>query len=274
MPELPEVETVRRVLEPQLGGEIIKDVQVGKPQIIAGMDAVEFARALQGRKITGMGRRGKFLSLILDNGDRVVLHLRMTGSLLVTPADFEAEKHTHVVIRLESGRQIRFIDQRRFGRFWLIRNGEEDTISGIHKLGIEPFDKRLTPAYLKERLYKRKKPIKECLLDQTLVAGIGNIYGDEILFRVRIAPEKKACDLKETEWKRLAKEIPLALQYYIEKNEISPEDYLAGKGGDYRNTPFLQVYGHAGEPCPVCGKPLKRSVIGGRSSVSCPKCQK
>lgn len=274
MPELPEVETVRKVIEPQLCGHKIISVAVHHPQVIAGISTDDFCDRVKDQIFAKMSRRGKFLSLHLQNGDRIILHLRMTGSLLVTPANYAFEKHTHLVFKLENGQELRFIDQRRFGRFWLIKNGEEDHISGIHKLGIEPFDCQLTPDYLESLLSKRKKVIKECLLDQSLIAGIGNIYADEILFRTKINPNKRAMDLSRAEITRLVEDIPRALQYYIEKNEISAEDYLIGKGDDYRNTPFLRVYGHQGEPCPVCGKNLCRCVIGGRGSVYCPGCQK
>ena len=165
-------------------------------------------------------------------------------------------------------------DTRRFGRFWLLRQREEDTYSGIKKLGADPFELCFSGEYLSSRLGKRKKVIKQCLLDQSIIAGIGNIYSDEILFAAHIHPARPANTLTTEEWNRLASVIPERLAFFIEKNEITPEEYLETKGQDYGNTPFLQVYGHDGEPCPVCGEPLCRIVIGGRSSVYCPICQK
>lgn len=274
MPELPEVETIKRVLEPQLKGLTITKVTVNRPEVIARPAADEFCRLLIGQSVSGMMRRGKFLHILLDIGDRVILHLRMTGCLLFTPADFPEEKHTHIVLEMSDGRQLRFSDMRRFGRFWLLQNGEEDTYSGIAKLGMEPFDEGLTADYLISRLGKRKKTIKECLLDQSVVAGIGNIYSDEILFAAGIHPAWPACSLQQEEWECLVRVIPERLSYFIERNVISPEEYLETKGQDYRNTPFLQVYGHGGEACPVCGKMLYRMVIGGRSSVYCERCQR
>lgn len=273
MPELPEVETIKRVLEPQLKGLTITKVTVNRPEVTAYPAADEFCRLLIGQSVSGMMRRGKFLHILLDSGDRVILHLRMTGCLLFTPADFPEEKHTHIVLEMSDGRQLRFSDMRRFGRFWLLQNGEEDTYSGIAKLGMEPFDKELTADYLIGRLGKRKKTIKECLLDQSVVAGIGNIYSDEILFAARIHPARPAYSLQQEEWECLARAIPERLSYFIEKNKITPEEYLETKGQDYRNTPFLQVYGHRGKACPVCGKIFCRMVIGGRSSVYCEGCQ-
>ena len=188
MPELPEVETIRRVLEPQIKGLTITGVTVNRPEVIGHPTAEGFCQALTGQTIDTMTRRGKFLSVLLDSGDYLVLHLRMTGCLLLTPADYPAEKHTHIVFHLSSGDELRFSDTRRFGRFWLFRKGESDTYSGMDKLGLEPFDAGLTADYLQQHFGKRKKAVKECLLDQSVIAGIGNIYSDEILFASGIHP--------------------------------------------------------------------------------------
>jgi len=274
MPELPEVETVKRVLEPQITGRKIAGIEVRNPQVIARPGAEEFCAALAGQTIAGMGRRGKFLKIMLESGDAVVLHLRMTGSLLLAPRGWPEEKHTHLVFILDDGSELRYSDVRRFGRFWLLRAGETDDFTGAQKLGLEPFDKALTAKYLQNTFAKSKRAVKDCLLDQSVIAGIGNIYSDEILFAAKIRPDRAAESLARTEWARLARLIPELLSYFLEKNAISAEDYLAGKGEDYRNTPYLQVYGHAGEPCPVCGETLQKTVVAGRGSVYCPKCQK
>ena len=273
MPELPEIETIRSVIEPQIKGLIIEEITVNRSEVIAQPNADEFCKAVMGQEISAMTRRGKFLILHLKNESRIILHLRMTGCLLVTPPDYPMEKHTHIIMKLGNGMELRFSDTRRFGRFWLIQGGEEDTYSGIGKLGFDPFDEKFTAEYLQSRFRNRKRAIKECLLDQSVIAGIGNIYSDEILFRAKICPARPADSLTAKEWKRLAEMIPKCLSYFIEKNRISQEDYLQTKGQDYRNTPFLQVYGHGDEPCPNCGETLVRVVIGGRSSVYCSNCQ-
>lgn len=273
MPELPEVEMIRRVLEPQIKGLTITTVTVNRPEVIGHPAEEEFCQVLMGQTICAMTRRGKFLSVLLDSGDYFTLHLRMTGCLLLTPADYPAEKHTHIVFHLSSGDELRFSDTRRFGRFWLFRKGESDTYSGIDKLGLEPFDEGLTADYLQQHFGKRKKAIKECFLDQSVIAGVGNIYSDEILFASGIHPAKPAKGLTYVEWERFAAAILERLSYFTEKNALTPEEYLENKGQDYRNTPFLQVYGHGGEPCPICGTALCRMTVGGRSSVFCPKCQ-
>ncbi|MCM1156837.1 MAG: bifunctional DNA-formamidopyrimidine glycosylase/DNA-(apurinic or apyrimidinic site) lyase [Roseburia sp.] len=274
MPELPEVETIKRVIEPQIQGLTIERITLNRPEIIMHPASDKFCELLSGQAITGMERRGKFLRVLLESGDFFMLHLRMTGCLLLTPPDYPQEKHTHLIFHLSGDRELRFSDVRRFGRFWFLRKGEMDTYSGIDKLGIEPFDNGLTAAYLQARFGKRKKAIKECLLDQNVVAGIGNIYSDEILFTAGIHPKRPANSLENKEWQTLAAVIPERLVFFIEKNALTPEEYLAGKGQDYRNTPFLQVYGRSGECCPKCKDTLCRMVIGGRSSVYCPSCQK
>ena len=274
MPELPEIETIKSIIEPQIQELTIENVTVNRPEVIAYPTANVFSDLLTGQTISHMVRRGKFLIFILHSGDHIVLHLRMTGCLLLTPADFPEEKHTHIVFQLSNKRELRFSDTRRFGRFWLLQNGETDTYSGIDRLGVEPFSSVLTAEYLIAHLGKRKKTIKECLLDQSVAAGIGNIYSDEILFAAGIYPARPANSLKRAEWERLAAAIPECLCHFIEVNKMTQEEYLKTKGQDYRNTPFLQVYGQEGKPCPKCEATLFRIVVGGRSSVYCPACQK
>lgn len=274
MPELPEVETIKQVIEPQIKGLRIIKAIIKRPEVTAYPTADKFKKRITGQTFMGMSRRGKFLSIHLDSGDQIVLHLRMTGRLLLAPNDYPEEKHTHIIFQLNNGKELRFSDMRRFGRFWLLQQGETDTYTGISKLGFEPFDTQFNTAYLKTNLEKRKKAIKTCLLDQNIVAGIGNIYADEILFTAGIHPARPANSLNATEWESLATEIPKRLSYFIEKNKITPEEYLETRGQEYRNTPFLQVYGHADNPCLICAAKLCRTVIGGRSSVYCPVCQK
>ncbi len=274
MPELPEVETIKRVIEPQIQGRMITKVAVRRPKVAAYPEADEFCRRLTGQTVSHMSRQGKLLISHLENKERIVLHLRMTGGLLLAPAQCPEEKYTHVVFSLDNGTELRFSDMRRFGRFWLLREEETDTCTGMDKLGLDPLAPACNAEYLSSHLSKRRKAIKECLLEQTIIAGIGNIYSDEILFTAGIYPARPANSLKQTEWERLAEAIPERISYFIEKNAITAEEYLETKGRDYRNTPFLQLYGHGGSPCPKCRETLCRMVIGGRSSVYCPVCQK
>ena len=197
----------------------------------------------------------------------------MTGCLLCTPASLPEEKHTHLVFHLNNDTELRFSDTRRFGRAWLLKKDEPDIYSGIEKLGKEPFDPDFSAEYLNFCFGKRKKAIKECLLEQSTIAGIGNIYSDEILFAAKLYPARPANSLTPEEWERLATAIPQRLSYFIEKNRMTPEEYLHSKGQDYRNTPYLQVYGKEGNFCPICGHILCRIILGGRSSTFCPHCQ-
>lgn len=274
MPELPEIETIKRIIEPQITGQKMEGVDVLNAQVIAHPSAEIFAYELNCRTVTDMSRRGKYLTMHLDNGDTLTVHLRMTGQLLVTPLDFPIEKHTHLLIYLSNGLQIRYIDVRRFGRFWYLKRNESDIFTGREKLGLEPFDGQLTLNYLMKKLGKSKKPIKEVLHDQAIVAGIGNIYSDEILFAAKVYPEKKCMMLRRQEWERLVAAIPEIMCWGIETNQMTPEEYLAGMGKEYRNMPYLKAYGHAGQPCPTCGTVLEKITIGGRSSCYCPACQR
>lgn len=275
MPELPEVETIRRVMDTELVGATIARVDVRRADVIAHPAASSFAARLVGAQIVSTGRRAKFLLFRLASGEMLVIHLRMTGCVLVMPAGTPEEPHTHVVFHLADGREWRFSDTRRFGRLWLLtpEEAEKGELCGFDQLGLEPLSAPVTGAALYAHLHPRRKAIKDCLLEQTFIVGIGNIYSDEILFSVGIHPARLACDLTHAECDRLAAAIPARLQYFVETNAISPEDYRETKGKDYRNTPFLQVYGHAGEPCPVCGTALEKMRLGGRSSTFCPHCQ-
>lgn len=274
MPELPEVETIRRILDSQIKGQKITQIRVHHPQVIAYPEEEAFCKRLAGRTFTGTDRRGKYLYLLLDSGEKLIVHLRMTGCLLVVPSEKTPEAHTHLIMELENKSELRFSDMRRFGRFWLVGKEEEDVCSGIHKLGLEPTDRALRADYLKKQFGTRKKPIKGCLLEQNVVCGIGNIYSDEILFTAGIHPQRAAASLSEKEWQTLAEQIRQQIEYFTEINQMTPEEFLAGKGKEYRNTPYLRVYGHSKEPCLRCGALLEKTVICGRSSVYCPSCQK
>lgn len=273
MPELPEAETVRRVLEPHLLKKKITGVQIHNAQVIAAPSPEQFIAGATGQDIAAFVRRGKFLRLLFGSGDSLTIHLRMTGCLTIEPQTAPPEKHTHVVFDLGDGSRLRYADVRRLGKLWFAKSGEEDT-SGADRLGIEPFDGSLTAEYLRSKCRKSKKTVKSMLLDQSIAAGIGNIYSDEILFSAGIRPDRPCNSLSDGEFERLAAAIPERLNFFIEKNATSFEDYVSGKGKDYRNTPFLRVYGKGGTPCPVCGETLQRTVLGGRSSVFCPHCQK
>lgn len=272
MPELPEVETVRRVLAPHLQGRTIETVRINNARVIASPEPEIFVSRVAGQVIENLTRRGKFLQIRFVSGGSLTVHLRMTGCLTIEPCGAPCEKHTHLFFTLNDGGELRYEDVRRFGKFWFADKDEPD-LSGIDRLGIEPFDASLTAEYLRKKCGNSAKPVKEMLLDQSIVAGIGNIYSDEILFTAKIRPDTPCNRLAREKLECLAKVIPERLAYFIEKNRITFEEYLAGKGKDYRNAVFLQVYGRAGEHCPVCDGILESSKIAGRRSVFCPNCQ-
>lgn len=274
MPEMPEVEIIRRIIEPQIKGQKIRNVRINHAQIIAYPEEGLFVQSLTGQTVKNMTRRGKFLTVHFESGDRLVLHLRMTGQLLVTPATYLEEKHTHLIAELSGGNQIRYIDVRRFGRFWFLKTDEKDTVTGQDKLGVEPLEDGLTADYLQERMGERKKSMKEMLHDQSIVAGIGNIYSDEILYAAGIYPEEKCADLDSDDWNRLAEAIKEIIAWGIDTNEMTPEEYLEGRGKEYRNMPHLRVYGREAQACNRCGQAIERIMIGGRSSYYCPVCQR
>lgn len=272
MPELPEVETVRSVLDAQLRGRRVAMVRAARPEIIVRPDFQEFRREVESATLLGVGRRGKFLLIYLGSGASVILHLRMTGQLVCVPADFPLKPHTHVVFSLEDGTELRFTDTRRFGRLWLIRSGEEDTFSGIGRLGPEPFDEAFTAERLERVLGGRSIAVKQGLLDQSVVAGIGNIYADETLFDAKILPQTSAGAISKDGWHRLAESIRRVLKRAVAGNAVTASEYLADEGKSYRYNDFY-VYGREGAPCRLCGTAILRKRIGGRSSFYCPKCQ-
>ena len=187
------------------------------------------------------------------------------------PAEAAAEKHTQAAFTLDDGMQLRLIDQRKFAKIDLLEPGE--TLPGIAKLGPEPFDPGVTAAYLQSNIGASGRTVKDCLLDQTVVAGIGNIYSDEILHAVCIHPARRARSLTTEEYERLAHTIPQVMAYFVQMNAISPEKYLLTGGREYQNTPYLRVYGRAGKACLSCGTILIKERISGRGSVYCPACQ-
>ena len=273
MPELPEIETVKRTLTPLLPGRRITQVRVIKPVVVAYPAAGEFAARLTGATVGELGRRGKYLLIPMDSGDTLVVHLRMTGRFLYTPAKHELKPHTHVVFSLDNGSELRFCDVRRFGRLWLILSGEQDTVSGIHKLGPEPLDEACCAAYYRDKLAKRRISIKQGLLDQSVVAGLGNIYVDEALFMAGIDPRRLTCAITEEEWQALALRIPQILQKAIKNNGTTFRDYLDGEGNAGHNLPHLYAYGRSGQPCLNCKTTMERLVVAGRGTTVCPKCQ-
>ncbi len=269
MPELPEVETIVRDLRPILVGQAITGVDIHCKSSIATPGIDEFSAGLVGQRILGVDRRGKFIILHLERGD-LLIHLRMTGRLLVMPGDQVSDcRYLRVVLALGQQRLL-FADMRKFGRLYMVANAAEV----LGKLGPEPLAGDFTVDGLAARLCKRRAPIKSLLLDQRILAGVGNIYADEALHAACIAPQRQACTLTRHEVTALHSAIRDELHRGIRNRGTTLSDYrdAAGREGEHRQC--LRVYGRAGELCQRCGSAIVRVRIGGRSSFHCPRCQR
>ena len=268
MPELPEVETVKNELMPYVVGHKITDVVLLWAGIVKEPSPEEFRRRLIGQKITGLTRRGKYLPFSLSGGDTLIAHLKMTGALLLDPD--KPERFTRVVFGFSDGSELVFTDTRRFGVMYLVKD-EKDVVG---KLGVEPLSNEFTPKVLAGLLAKRKAPIKAVLLDQTVIAGIGNMYADESLFSAKIHPMRKAGEVSPIEIKALHRAIREVLTKAIGSKGASISTYKC-PSGELGTAHFdFRVAHRGGEPCPRCKTMIQRVKIRNRSSYHCPKCQR
>ena len=269
MPELPEVETIARGLAKRVAGQVIEAVWLGSKPEPFKPSASEIAATLQSKKILDVRRAGKHIvfELASQNGSahpaQWIVHLGMTGSLLVCPPDSEVAKHTHAIVKLSSGRELRFVDPRRFGRLSVIEKFEAP--------GAEPLAIRFED--FARLFHGRKTPIKSALLNQKLLSGVGNIYADEALFRAGVRPRRRAAALNRDELHRLHASLKRVLREAIRLGGSSISDYVDANGDEGFFQLKHHVYGREGKPCLVCRTPIKRVVIAGRSSHYCPKCQ-
>jgi formamidopyrimidine-DNA glycosylase len=276
MPELPEVETIRRDLLPHVVGRTVTGVRIapGASRVIRDVPVRAFARRLVGRRIDGLARRGKYLLFRLEGkGTPVYLavHLRMTGSILCRPPRADpADAYLRAVITLDDGSELRYADLRKLGQMWLVDSPEE----AVGKLGPEPLDAAFTAAKLRETLSRRRAPIKTVLLDQRAVAGLGNIYTDEALFVARIHPLRLANTLSEAEVKRLHRSIRRVLNDALGNRGSSFRDYVDAAGREGTHQLRVKVFRRTGQPCYVCRTEVARIKVGGRSTHFCPCCQK
>jgi formamidopyrimidine-DNA glycosylase len=273
MPELPEVETVRKTLEQLVVGKTITKVDVFWPKLVKEPTEVEqFQDALVGEEIVEIGRRGKFL-IIYTTKFALISHLRMEGKYGVFPNEVPREKHTHVIFSFEDNTELRYKDVRKFGTMHLFLKGEEFDRLPLMHLGPEPLSEEFTTQYLKESLKNTKRSIKTTLLDQTKVVGIGNIYVDEALFRARIHPERIASTLTDLEYEKLVHEIKETLAKAVKQGGSTIRSYLNSQGQIGMFQQQLLVYGRKGEDCTNCGTPLIKLKVGGRGTHICPICQ-
>ncbi|NPA91308.1 MAG: bifunctional DNA-formamidopyrimidine glycosylase/DNA-(apurinic or apyrimidinic site) lyase [Chloroflexi bacterium] len=269
MPELPEVETIRQELIPHVVGRTIRTVDIRYPPLVAGETPARFASRLIGRRVVDVRRRGKYLIFDLDDGGHWVVHLRMTGQFRWGEGETEGDKHTHARISFVEGGELHYRDVRKFGRFYWVRDEEEL----LGHLGPEPLSEAWTAEALAQAIGHRRAPVKALLLDQRVVAGLGNIYADEVLFVAGIHPQRPGYTLSDEEIRRVHEAVRAVL-----------EEALAARGSTFRSyrRPGAQqggyqhqhrVFRRTGEPCPVCGAPIQRVRIAGRSTHYCPRCQ-
>lgn len=273
MPELPEVETVRRTLIELVKGKTIEAVYIHWPKIIKKPEeTVQFQDAVAGQTIQDVGRRGKFLKFYLDDYV-LVSHLRMEGKYGLFQSSDPIDKHTHVVFKMTDGSELRYKDVRKFGTMHLFTKGEEELHMPLSHLGPEPFSESFTPEYLQEKLKKTNRKIKAVLLDQKVLVGLGNIYVDEALFRSGIHPERPANGLSAEETAKLHLEIVRTLSEAVEKGGSTVRSYVNTQGQIGMFQLQLFVYGRTNEPCKVCGETLIKTVVGGRGTHYCSSCQ-
>jgi formamidopyrimidine-DNA glycosylase len=267
MPELPEVETIARGLAKRVVGDVIESVWLGEKKEPLKSPAHEIAATVERTRITDVHRMGKHIVFDLERKSKKahwIVHLGMTGRLQVFEPNAEIDKHTHAILKLKSGRELRFVDPRRFGRLSVMKSAE---FGGIEPLEIDV--DRFT------KLFRgRKTPIKSALLNQKLLRGVGNIYADESLFRTGIRPRRRAATLTRDQLAKLSAAVKEVLKEAIALGGSSISDYVDADGAEGFFQLQHRVYGREGEPCLVCKTPIKRVVIAGRSSHYCPKCQK
>ena len=268
MPELPEVETIRRGLEKKILGKKVRSVKINTDRMVKKPSPGRFKEEVEGKKFIQIIRRGKYLILGLSSGKKIVVHLRMTGQLIYGKKDGKSR----VSFLLSNGKYLNLKDSRHLGEIRLVKNWER--VSSISRMGMEPLEDSFTLKMFGEMLNKKKAKIKPLLMNQEFLAGVGNIYAQEALFKAGIHPEKQAYRLKRGEMKSLFSEIKKVLSEAIDYKGTSLASYVDadGRKGSFHSR--LRVYGHRGDPCIKCKTPLKFIKIAGRGTTFCPKCQK
>ncbi len=273
MPELPEVETVRKVLNDKIIGKKIISVEVLFDKLLKNTTKEEFASALENQKIEEIKRSGKYLIISLEKND-ILIHLRMEGKLFFYPKEQELKKHDHIIFKFSDGSVLKYNDVRKFGTFDLLKKDEYLIYPKVKKLGIEPNSNNLTIKYLKGKLKKSNKKIKIDLLDQTIINGLGNIYVDEVLFASKIHPESISKKLNDKDLEKLIENSKVIINKAIKKGgttikSFSVSDQIKGSFQDY-----LKVYKKKDQECSICKTPIEKIVVGGRGTHYCPKCQR
>ncbi len=276
MPELPEVETVVKGLRPIVEDKKITDIEIRVEDLIGyPEDNIDkFKEELIGSSICAVDRRGKYIVFELDIDKKMIIHLRMTGKLLVSEVEKYRDKHTHVIFSLDDGQEIRFNNVRKFGRIYLIDPEHPEQAGGFAELGPEPLSEDLTAEKFKKLFENRRGIIKSLLMNQKFIAGIGNIYADEILFLSGIRPDRTADTLSDMEKEKIYFNMRDILTKGILYGGTTFSDYVNAFGQEGSFQVELRVYQKEGEECYKCGTPIEKTKIGGRSTYYCPKCQK
>ena len=274
MPELPEVETIRLKLAPHLVGRRFDRVEIGDPRLVRPFEPGAVAAELEGERVAALERRGKYLIVRFESGRALLIHLRMTGSLRHAASGTLADDpHRRAVVNLDDGSDVSYRDVRRFGTWQLLEAGELEPYLE-ERLGVEPLERTFTARRLATQLEGRRAPVKAALLDQRTVAGLGNIYVDEALWRAQIHPLRPARTLDQEELARLTRAIEDALKAGVKRQGASLRDYSTPDGGRGRMQDRFRVYGREGRPCGRCGTPIDKIRTAGRGTWYCPSCQR
>jgi len=272
VPELPEVETIRSKLAPVLTGRRFESVTILDPRLVRPYEPAEVAAELTGEHVASVERRGKYLIVRFESGRVLLIHLRMTGSLRHGDAGRAEDAHRRAVVRLDDGSDVVYRDVRRFGTWLLLEPDEVEPYLGA-RLGEEPLDALFTAARLGERLAGRRAPLKAALLDQRTLAGMGNIYVDEALWRARLHPLRPAHTIDRNELRRLHRGVRAALDAGLARQGSTLRDYRQPDGTAGSMQHEFRVYGRGGEPCDRCGTPIAKTRVAGRGTWFCPVCQ-
>jgi formamidopyrimidine-DNA glycosylase len=277
MPELPEVETVRARLEPKLLGRRFERVEIFDSRLTRPDDPARVAAELEGERVIALDRRGKYLIVRFESGRVLLIHLRMTGQLLHGHGNggrpsAEVDAHRRAVVRLDDGSDVTYRDVRRFGTWELIEDEDLQPYLAA-RVGREPLERSFTTKRLSEALERRRAPLKSALLDQRRLAGVGNIYADEALWRARLHPLRPAGDLSPAELSALHRGIRAALKAGIARQGATLSTYRTPDGDRGRMQEEFRVYGREGEPCERCGTPIEKIRTAGRGTWYCPSCQ-
>lgn len=273
MPELPEVETVRRSLEVRLVGKIFKGVKVYHNNIIESPSVEDFSKVIINQRINKMSRYGKWLIFVLDDY-YLLSHLRMEGKYFFRSINEELNKHEHVVFSLDDDTELRYMDVRKFGKMWLIKKEDIKSTGPLIEMGLEPWDSNLSLEYLKDKFKRKKLPIKTVLLDQSIIVGIGNIYANEILYLSGINPLKKASLVSDREINDIIKYTKEVLEMAIEAGGTTIRSYSSVDGVHGLFQQKLYVHSKEGEKCGRCNSLIEKIKVGGRGTYYCPNCQK